>query len=1035
MEMDEDGVLAKASMPGKRPGRPKKNKIKNKDPDFRLRGAAAMTFDDGEAMKVFNLRKRASAKPTYLEISSGEMAKEVRKPVLKPSGKTNRRRKRRNEREAVRSEENGSLGLKGINGGVEEEREGIAEGVKKRKRNYLKNEKNVAAQKKNMLTVQDAMGHSLTNEEKGVVRKRKMLKGDDALMCHQCQRNDKGGIVRCQACKKKRYCYPCRKRWYPHLKAKDFAIKCPFCRFNCNCKLCLRMIGITAPAKRTIQEDEKIQHFLYALHMLLPWFREFRKEQDAEKEIEALSKGLAPSEIKIERVPYEKDERVYCNYCSTSLADLHRGCPSCFYDLCLSCCRDLRGGYLYGQQVKQGSLSADFVENHLSEPLQWKLNADGSIPCAPKEMGGCGGAVLHLKCMFPEDLLSELELKAYRILEYQTFGHGSRPHELINCSCSYALRNVDFGMNTLRKAASREGSDNYLYCPSANDIKNDELEHFQGHWAKGEPVVVRNVLDLTSGLSWEPMVMWRALREKNRKKASSENFEVKAIDCLDFCEVEINISQFFRGYLDGRFHKDGWPEMLKLKDWPPSSSFEERLPRHGVEFLSALPFGEYANLRDGLLNVAAMLPEGVLRPDLGPKTYIAYGFEEELCRGDSVTKLHCDMSDAVNLLTHTAEVPFSKKVFSKIEKIRKKRISALKMCSEEKIVRQSTSESDDVQMLNIEGTTSKHDCLADTVDCKIGCHKKTDRYMQERECDIEVKPDLDTMKSDTTLEAEKDERKMVHKNVISYFRRNVRTSGYSKELCSGYVEPSSSVTSVESEFVKPGTKKTEEELDIQGFEHFSAFGKTSRLNEDKIIDYKKSDANINVKAEKLQVQQQHNMSNGSVKERNQDGGALWDIFRREDVSKLEEYLRKHYREFRHFNDCPIETVYHPIYDQTFYLTMEHKKKLKEEYGIEPWTFVQKLGEAVFIPAGCPHQVRNLKSCIKVALDFVSPENVRECVKLTEEFRLLPRFHRANEDKLEVKKLALHALLQIVNYLEGKFFPHKHLFCRENKTGA
>ena len=28
-------------------------------------------------------------------------------------------------------------------------------------------------------------------------------------------------------------------------------------------------------------------------------------------------------------------------------------------------------------------------------------------------------------------------------------------------------------------------------------------------------------------------------------------------------------------------------------------------------------------------------------------------------------------------------------------------------------------------------------------------------------------------------------------------------------------------------------------------------------------------------------------------------------------------------------------------------------------GIQPWSFVQNEHEAVFIPAGCPHQVRNL----------------------------------------------------------------------------
>ncbi|XBH66912.1 hypothetical protein VPH35_095376 [Triticum aestivum] len=220
--------------------------------------------------------------------------------------------------------------------------------------------------------------------------------------------------------------------------------------------------------------------------------------------------------------------------------------------------------------------------------------------------------------------------------------------------------------------------------------------------------------------------------------------------------------------------------MLKLKDWPTSNQFEDLLPNHAEMYTTSLPLQPYTNPNFGSLNIATFLPNDVHKVDLGPRSYIAYGTSQELERGDSFTKLHCDMTDAVHVLMHTAKVP---------------------------------------------------------------------AYWRQESAITDLK--LKHMAQD--------------KN----------------ELCS-------------------------DEIDRDGY------------------------AKHNTSPEHMECQE----------------GALWDIFRREDVPKLNEYLTKHSKEFHHI-----------------------------------------------------HCVQVRKSCTKIALDFVSPENVRQCMMLNEDFRLLPKDHRSKEDKL------------------------------------
>ncbi|XP_041930091.1 lysine-specific demethylase 3B isoform X1 [Alosa sapidissima] len=156
------------------------------------------------------------------------------------------------------------------------------------------------------------------------------------------------------------------------------------------------------------------------------------------------------------------------------------------------------------------------------------------------------------------------------------------------------------------------------------------------------------------------------------------------------------------------------------------------------------------------------------------------------------------------------------------------------------------------------------------------------------------------------------------------------------------------------------------------------------------------------------------MTKRRVYEAKEKPGALWHIYAAKDAEKIRELLRKVGEEQGQENPPDHD----PIHDQSWYLDQNLRRRLYEEYGVQGWAIVQFLGDAVFIPAGAPHQVHNLYSCIKVAEDFVSPEHVKHCFRLTQEFRHLSTTHTNHEDKLQVKNIIYHAVKDAVGTLKA-----------------
>lgn len=125
--------------------------------------------------------------------------------------------------------------------------------------------------------------------------------------------------------------------------------------------------------------------------------------------------------------------------------------------------------------------------------------------------------------------------------------------------------------------------------------------------------------------------------------------------------------------------------------------------------------------------------------------------------------------------------------------------------------------------------------------------------------------------------------------------------------------------------------------------------------------------------------------------------AVWHIFPYDSLKILKRFIRR----YKKCNDL------HPIFDHAFYLTAHDLQLLEKKFKLVPYTIYQHVGDTVFIPAGCAHQVTNYSNSIKCAFDFLSPENVEGSLFISKQLRKLNK-----RDALQIQTTLAYAWLSL-----------------------
>ncbi|KAI9295466.1 hypothetical protein K502DRAFT_277695, partial [Neoconidiobolus thromboides FSU 785] len=168
---------------------------------------------------------------------------------------------------------------------------------------------------------------------------------------------------------------------------------------------------------------------------------------------------------------------------------------------------------------------------------------------------------------------------------------------------------------------------------------------FQVAWKKATPMVIELDMSL-SKYSVDPSFFIEHYAEAETDIIYLNSKKYDRIKVKDFFT---NFNNENKGV---QFNEKQIP--AKIKDWPSDRSFKEYFECLYNDFMNLIPFPEYMRY-DGKFNLVSYLPDIHVVPDLGPKMYNSYYYENGKEFG--TTPLHLDAADAINIMNYSSGGP------------------------------------------------------------------------------------------------------------------------------------------------------------------------------------------------------------------------------------------------------------------------------------------------------------------------------------------------------------------------------------------